>query len=295
MPSLKAFRNRIASVKATRKITRAMQMVAASKLKRAQDAAQAARPYAEKMSAVISSLAGALKDNPGAPKLLAGTGSDQVQLVIVATADRGLCGGFNSNIAKRARQLIDQLLREGREVKIFCIGRKGRDQLRRNYGRHIIDTVELTGVRRIGFGNASEIARKVLEMYDTGEFDVATIVYSRFRSVVAQEPTAQRLIPAPVEPATQGGESAPGGAVYEYEPDEAEILADLLPRNISVQVFRALLENAASEQGARMSAMDSATRNAGDVIDRLTLQYNRSRQAMITKELIEIISGAEAI
>ena len=295
MPSLKAFRNRIASVKATRKITRAMQMVAASKLKRAQDAAQAARPYAEKMSAVISSLAGALKDNPGAPKLLAGTGSDQVQLVIVATADRGLCGGFNSNIAKRARQLIDQLLREGKEVKIFCIGRKGRDQLRRNYGRHIIDTVELTGVRRIGFGNASEIARKVLEMYDTGEFDVATIVYSRFRSVVAQEPTAQRLIPAPVEPATQGGELAPGGAVYEYEPDEAEILADLLPRNISVQVFRALLENAASEQGSRMSAMDSATRNAGDVIDRLTLQYNRSRQAMITKELIEIISGAEAI
>jgi F-type H+-transporting ATPase subunit gamma len=295
MPSLKAFRNRIASVKATRKITRAMQMVAASKLKRAQDAAQAARPYAEKMSAVISSLAGALNDNPGAPRLLTGTGSDQVQLVIVATADRGLCGGFNTNIVRRSRQLIDQLLRDGKEVKILCIGRKGRDQLRRNYGRHIIDTVEFTGVKRIGFGNASEIARRVLVMYDTGGFDIATIVYSRFRSVVLQEPTAQRLIPAPVETAAPAAETAPGGAVYEYEPDEAEILADLLPRNISVQIFRALLENAASEQGARMSAMDSATRNAGDVIDRLTLQYNRSRQAMITKELIEIISGAEAV
>jgi F-type H+-transporting ATPase subunit gamma len=295
MPSLKAFRNRIASVKATRKITRAMQMVAASKLKRAQDAAQAARPYAEKMSAVISSLAGALKDNPGAPKLLTGTGSEQVQLVIVATADRGLCGAFNTNIVRRSRQLIDQLLHDGKEVKIFCIGRKGRDQLRRNYGRHIIDTVEFTGIKRIGFGNASDVARKVLAMYDSGEFDIATIVYSRFRSVVSQEPTAQKLIPAPVESGASGAETAPGGAVYEYEPDEAEILADLLPRNISVQIFRALLENAASEQGARMSAMDSATRNAGDVIDRLTLQYNRSRQAMITKELIEIISGAEAV
>jgi F-type H+-transporting ATPase subunit gamma len=294
MPSLKAFRNRIASVKATRKITRAMQMVAASKLKRAQDAAQAARPYAEKMSAVISSLAGALKGNPGAPKLLTGTGSEQVQLVIVATADRGLCGAFNTTIVRRARYLIDQLLRDGREVRIFCIGRKGRDQLRRSYGRHIIDTVEFTGIKRIGFGNAQEIARKVFDMYDTGGFDVATIVYSRFRSVVSQEPTAQRLIPAPVE-AVSAPSATPGGAVYDYEPDEAEILADLLPRNISVQIFRALLENAASEQGARMSAMDSATRNAGDVIDRLTLQYNRSRQAMITKELIEIISGAEAI
>ena len=295
MPSLKAFRNRIASVKATRKITRAMQMVAASKLKRAQDAAQAARPYAEKMSAVISSLAGTLKDNPGAPRLLTGTGSDQVQLVIVATADRGLCGGFNTNIVRRARQLIDHLLRDGREVKIFCIGRKGRDQLRRLYGRHIIDTIEFTGVKRIGFGNAAGIARRVLEMYGAGGFDAATIVYSRFRSVMSQEPTAQVLIPAPVEAAAAGSDATPGGAVYEYEPDEAEILANLLPRNIAVQIFRALLENAASEQGARMSAMDSATRNAGDVIDRLTLQYNRSRQAMITKELIEIISGAEAI
>jgi F-type H+-transporting ATPase subunit gamma len=294
MPSLKAFRNRIASVKATRKITRAMQMVAASKLKRAQDAAQAARPYADKMSAVISSLAGGLKGNPGAPKLLTGTGSDRVQLVIVATADRGLCGAFNSNIVRRSRGLIDQLLRDGKEVKIFCIGRKGRDQLRRIYGKHIIDTVEFTGIKRIAFGDAADIARRVLAMYNSGEFDMATIVFSRFRSVVSQEPTAQRLIPAPVEEAAAAS-AAPGGAVYEYEPDEAEILADLLPRNISVQIFRALLENAASEQGARMSAMDSATRNAGEVIDRLTLQYNRTRQAIITKELIEIISGAEAI
>ncbi len=293
MPSLKAFRNRISSVRATRKITRAMQMVAASKLKRAQDAAQAARPYAEKMSSVISALAGAMQNNPGAPKLLTGTGSDKVQLVIVATADRGLCGGFNTNIVRRARQVIDQLLRDGKEVKIFCIGRKGRDQLRRLYGRHIIETVEFTGVRRIAFGNAAEIGRKILEMYETGAFDVATIVYSRFRSVVSQEPVAQRLIPAPVETSEVAGKS--GGTFYDYEPDEGEILAGLLPRNISVQIFRALLENAASEQGARMSAMDSATRNAGEVIDRLTLQYNRTRQAMITKELIEIISGAEAI
>ena len=291
MPSLKAFRNRIASVKATRKITRAMQMVAASKLKRAQDAAQAARPYAERMAAVISSLAGSVTGNPGAPRLLTGTGSDRVQLVIVATADRGLCGGFNTNIVRRARILIDALLNDGKEVKIFCVGRKGRDQLRRLYSRYIIDTVELTAVKRLAFSDALGIARRVLDMYAEGQFDVATIVYARFKSVISQEPTAQRLIPAPVEIAPQ---TAPG-AVYDYEPDETEILADLLPRNVSVQIFRALLENAASEQGARMSAMDSATRNAGEVIDRLTLQYNRSRQAMITKELIEIISGAEAI
>jgi len=294
MPSLKAFRNRIASVKATRKITRAMQMVAASKLKRAQDAAQAARPYAERMAAVISSLAGSMTGNPGAPLLLTGTGSDRVHLVIVATADRGLCGGFNTNIVRRARILIDALLQDGKEVKIFCVGRKGRDQLRRLYSRHIIETVELTAVKRLGFSNALGIARRVLDMYAEGQFDVATIVYARFKSVMSQEPTAQRLIPAPVEIALQAAPLA-GGAVYDYEPDEAEILADLLPRNVSVQIFRALLENAASEQGARMSAMDSATRNAGEVIDRLTLQYNRSRQAMITKELIEIISGAEAI
>jgi len=294
MPSLKAFRNRISSVKATRKITRAMQMVAASKLKRAQDAAQAARPYAEKMAMVISSLAGSMADNPGAPKLLTGTGREQVHLVIVATADRGLCGGFNTNIVRRARAVIDGLLREGGQVKILCVGRKGRDQLRRLYGQHILDTIEMTGVKRVGFNDAAAIGRRVLDLYEAGEFDVATICYSRFKSVISQEPTAQRLIPAPVEAGSDKGHHG-GGAVYDYEPDEAAILAELLPRNVSVQIFRALLENAASEQGARMSAMDAATRNAGDVIDRLTLQYNRTRQAMITKELIEIISGAEAL
>jgi len=294
MPSLKTFRNRIASVKATRKITRAMQMVAASKLKRAQDAAQAARPYAEKMAGVISALAGSMTGNPGAPRLLSGTGAEQVHLIIVATADRGLCGGFNTTIVRRARVAIDAHLRNGKEVKILCVGRKGRDQLRRLYSQYIIDTIELTGVKRIGFANAAAIARRVLDMYAEGQFDVATVVYARFKSVISQEPTAQRLIPAPIETAPATGQAA-GGAVYDYEPDEAEILADLLPRNVSVQIFRTLLENAASEQGARMSAMDSATRNAGDVIDRLTLQYNRQRQAMITKELIEIISGAEAI
>ena len=293
MPSLKTFRNRITSVKATRKITRAMQMVAASKLKRAQDAAQAARPYAEKMAAVIASLAGSMTGNPGAPRLLTGTGSDQVQLVIVATADRGLCGGFNTNIVRRARLFIDGLLRDGKEVKILCIGRKGRDQLKRLYGQHILDTIEMGHVKRLGFPDAAEIGRRVLELYAEGAFDVATVCYAKFKSVMSQEPTAQRLIPAPIEAADSAKQVA--GAVYDYEPDEAEILAELLPRNVAVQIFRALLENAASEQGARMTAMDSATRNAGEVIDRLTLQYNRQRQAMITKELIEIISGAEAL
>ncbi|MEY4879869.1 MAG: hypothetical protein RJB62_1338 [Pseudomonadota bacterium] len=293
MPSLKEFRNRIASVKATRKITRAMQMVAASKLKRAQDAAQAARPYAEKMATVISGLAGSMAGNPGAPRLLTGTGAEQVHLVIVATADRGLCGGFNTNIVRRARVLIESLLREGKEVKILCVGRKGRDQLKRLYGKYIIDTIELAGVKRIGFSNAESIGRRVLDLYEAGEFDVATVVYSKFKSVISQEPTAQRLIPAPIE--TTSTLAPVGGAIYDYEPDEGEILADLLPRNVSIQIFRALLENAASEQGARMSAMDSATRNAADVINRLTLKYNRTRQAMITKELIEIISGAEAL
>ncbi len=293
MPSLKAFRNRIASVKATRKITRAMQMVAASKLKRAQDAAHAARPYAEKMAAVIAALAGSLTNNPAAPKLLVGTGSDQVHLVIVATAERGLCGGFNTNIVRKARSVIDGLIRDGKRVKILCVGRKGRDQLRRLYSQHIVDTIELTGIKRIGFSDAATIGRRVLEMFEGGQFDAATICYAKFKSVISQEPIAQRLIPAPVEVAA--GAEPMSGKFYDYEPGEDEILADLLPRNVSVQIFRALLENAASEQGARMSAMDSATRNAGDVIDRLTLQYNRSRQAMITKELIEIISGAEAL
>ena len=292
MPSLKAFRNRIASVKATRKITKAMQMVAASKLKRAQDAAQAARPYAEKMASVISGLAGSMANNPGAPRLLTGTGSDAVHLVVVATADRGLAGGFNTNIVRKARTHIDLLLKDGKEVKILCVGRKGRDQLKRNYNQLILDTIEMTGVKRIGFSDAAGISKRVLELYEAGQFDIATIFYARFKSVISQEPTALQLIPAAV---SEGKAPELGGAIYDAEPDEGEILADLLPRNIGVQVFRALLENAASEEGARMSAMDSATRNAGEVIDRLTMQYNRTRQAMITKELIEIISGAEAL
>jgi len=290
MPSLKSFRNRIASVKAIRKITKAQQMVAASKLRRAQEAADAARPYAEKMNAVIANLAAGLKGNPDASPLLAGTGSDKVHLVIVATADRGLCGSFNTNIVRLAKQHIESLLRDGKEVKILCVGRKGRDQLRRLYGKMILDTVDFMGVKRIGFVNAQPIGRRVVEMFQSGEFDVATIIYSRFRSVISQVPTAQQLIPVSV-PET----AAVSNIVYDYEPDEGEILSELLPRNVTVQIFRALLENVAGEFGAKMSAMDSATRNAGEVIDKLTLQYNRTRQAMITKELIEIISGAEAL
>ena len=288
MPSLKTFRTRIASVKSIRKITKAMQMTAAAKLRRAQDAAQAARPYAQKMSAVIGNLAGGAKDVAGAPRLLAGTGSDTNHLLIVATADRGLCGGFNTNIVRLAKRQLEALTRDGKKVKILCVGRKGRDQLKRLYGGLIIDTVDFVGKKSIGFSDADQIARRVLAMFDAGEFDVATIVYSRFQSVMSQVPTVQQLIPAPVE--AEGAAS-----YYNYEPGEGEILTELLPRNIGIQIFRALLENAAGEMGAKMSAMDSATRNAGDVIDRLTLQYNRQRQAMITKELIEIISGAEAL
>jgi len=291
MASLKALRNRIASVKATRKITKAQQMVAASRFRRALDAAIAARPYAEKMGAVIASLAGGLKDNPGAPMLLKGTGKDDVHLLIVATSDRGLCGGFNTNIVRLARHKIEELTAEGKKVMILCVGRKGRDQLKRVYGSMIVDTVEFTAVKRIGFVNAQAIGKRVLAMFDEGKFDVATIIYSRFKSVMTQIPTAQQLIPAPIEEKT----SATGGTVYEYEPDEIEILADLLPRNVSVQIFHALLENVAGEFGAKMTAMDGATRNAGEVIDKLTLLYNRTRQAQITKELIEIISGAEAL
>ena len=293
MPSLKDLRNRIASVKSTRKITRAMQLVAASKLKRAQDAAEAARPYAEKMQGVIANLAVGMEGNPGAPKLLVGTGSDQRHLLVVLTADRGLCGGFNTNIVKLARQRIDALLRDGKQVKILCVGRKGRDQLKRNYGSLIIGTIELSGIRRIAFADAKPIGKRVLDLFDAGEIDVATLIYARFKSVISQVPTALRLIPAEVPPGTKTADLK--GAVYEYEPDEETILNELLPRNVAVQIFRAILENQASEQGARMAAMDAATRNAGDVIDALTLRYNRTRQAQITKELIEIISGAEAL
>ncbi|MFN9780143.1 MAG: F0F1 ATP synthase subunit gamma [Alphaproteobacteria bacterium] len=293
MPSLKDLRNRISSVKSTRKITRAMQLVAASKLKRAQDAAEAARPYAEKMQGVLANLAAGVAGQPAAPRLLAGTGRDDTHLLVVMTADRGLCGGFNTNIVKLARQHIERLTREGKKVRILCVGRKGRDQLKRLYASLIIGTIEFTGVRRIGFAEAQPIARQVLDMFEAGEIDVATLFYARFRSVISQVPTALRLIPAEMPESSKPADLK--GAYYEYEPDETQILNDILPRNVSVQVFRALLENQASEQGARMAAMDSATRNAGEVIGELTLRYNRSRQAQITKELIEIISGAEAL
>lgn len=291
MASLKAIRTRIATVTATRKITKAMQMVAAAKLRRAQDAVTAARPYAEKMGGVIASLAKGLAGNPASPPLLTGTGRDQVHLLIVATADRGLCGGFNTNIVRLARQQIHALQRDGKQVKILTVGRKGRDQLKRQFARQIVGEIEQTGVRQIGFGNALAIGRRVLEMFEAGEFDVATLIYSRFKSVISQVPTSQQLIPAPIDEAA----TAATDLVYEYEPEEAEILAELLPRNVTVQIFKALLENVAGEFGAKMSAMDAATRNAGDVIDALTILRNRMRQAQITKELIEIISGAEAL
>jgi F-type H+-transporting ATPase subunit gamma len=290
MPSLKDLRNRIASVKATQKITKAMQMVAAAKLRRAQTAAEAARPYAERMSRVLGNLASGLTVGPETPRLLAGTGSDQTHLLVVCTAERGLCGAFNSSIARLARDHANRLLAEGKTVKIICVGKKGYDILRRQFGDRIIDFVDLRSVRQLGFEHADQIAQNVLSRYDAGEFDVATLFYSRFRSVIAQIPTAQQIVPAQIEAGAGSSD-----AVYDYEPDEGEILAALLPRNVTVQVFRALLENAASEQGARMSAMDSATRNAGEMIKKQTMTYNRSRQAMITKELIEIISGAEAL
>ncbi|MGP0061902.1 MAG: F0F1 ATP synthase subunit gamma [Beijerinckiaceae bacterium] len=290
MASLKDLRNRIASVKATQKITKAMQMVAAAKLRRAQTAAESARPYAERMEQVLANLAASLGNGTQKPRLLAGTGRDDVQLLVVCTAERGLCGAFNSSIARLARDKAVSLMGQGKSVKILCVGKKGYDLLKRQFGEHIIEHVDLRSVRQIGFDNADSIGRKILELFDKSEFDVCTLFFSRFRSVMTQIPTALQLIPAEFG---AGQENA--GAVYEYEPEEDEILSTLLPRNISVQVLRALLENAASEQGARMSAMDNATRNAGDMIRKQTLTYNRTRQAMITKELIEIISGAEAL
>ncbi len=298
MASLKDLRNRINSVKATRKITSAMKMVAAAKLRRAQEQAEAARPFAERMERMLASLGGSMNLATGAPRLLAGTGSDQVHLVVVATADRGLCGGFNTNIVRRARRLIEDLLSQGKTVKILCVGRKGRDQLRRTYREYIQDTIEGIGRRNVEFVEADQIATRLTEMFDAGEFDVATIVYARFKSAISNEITVQQIIPAPLPVAGEVVEERTSGqplALYEYEPSEEAILAELLPRNVAIQLYRALLENAASEHGARMTAMDNATRNAGEMIDRLTLSYNRTRQAQITKELIEIISGAEAI
>lgn len=291
MPSLKDMRVRIASVKATQKITKAMQMVAAAKLRKAQMAAEAARPYAEKMEIVLANL-GAGVSLASAPRLLTGTGSDKVQLMIVCTAERGLCGAFNSSIARLAREHANRLLAEGKTLKILCVGKKGADALKRTHGQYIIDLIEFRAVKQIGFAQAEQVGQRVLAMFAAGEFDVATVFYSKFRSVISQTPTAQRLIPAEI-PTAAG--KAGAASVYDYEPEEESILEALLPRNISVQIFRALLENAASEQGARMSAMDNATRNAGDMIKKQTIKYNRTRQAMITKELIEIISGAEAL
>ncbi len=294
MPSLKDLKNRIASVKATRKITKAMQMVAAAKLRRAQEAATAARPYAERMDGVLAAL-NKNTSREGASALLVGTGKDDVHLLVVMTAERGLCGGFNSNIAKLARADAQRLLGQGKTVKIITVGRKGADNLRRDLGRNIVERLGLGGGRQVSFSTAEDIGNKLLAMFEAGEFDVATLYFSEFKSVISQKPTALQLIPAKLP---EGSEDAPAGgsqAVVEYEPDEEQILGYLLTRNISTQIFRGLLENAASEQGARMSAMDNATRNAGDMINKLTIQYNRQRQANITKELIEIISGAEAL
>ena len=294
MASLKDLRNRIASVKATQKITKAMQMVAAAKLRKAQEAAEAARPYASRMGGVLANLSAAMEGREGGSALMAGTGKQDTHLLIVCTAERGLCGGFNSNIAKLAREHADRLVRDGKTVKIICVGKKGYDVLRRKYEQVIVDRVDLREVKQVAFANAHDIAGKVLSMFDAGEYDVATLFYSEFKSVISQIPTALQIIPANV--GSDEGEAADlGGAIYDYEPEESEILEELLPRNIGVQIFRALLENAASEQGARMSAMDNATRNAGEMIDKLTMSYTRQRQAQITKELIEIISGAEAV
>jgi F-type H+-transporting ATPase subunit gamma len=291
MASLKDMRVRIAATKATQKITKAMQMVAASKLRRSQVAAEAARPYAERMGKVLGNIAATVAGLDTAPALLRGTGSDQTHLLVVCTAERGLCGPFNSAIVRLARERANSLIADGKTVKFFCVGRKGYEQLRRNFDRQIIEHLELR-VRAITFEHAEAIGEKIVKLYEDGEFDVCTLFFSRFKSVISQLPTAQQLIP-PVFEASESG--AGGGAAYEYEPEEEEILADLLPRNIAVQVFRALLENSASFYGAQMSAMDNATRNAGEMIKKQTLTYNRTRQAMITKELIEIISGAEAL
>ncbi|MDX3805591.1 F0F1 ATP synthase subunit gamma [Bosea thiooxidans] len=289
MPSLKDLRNRIASVKSTQKITKAMQMVAAAKLRRAQSAAEAARPYAERMERVLANLASGVTGST-APRLIAGTGADKVHLLLVLTAERGLCGAFNSSIARLARDKANALKAEGKTVKIICVGKKGYDILRRQFAAEIIEFIDLREFKQVGFVNAEAIAQNVLARFGNGEFDVATMFFSRFRSVIAQIPTAQRIVPAEIPAGTKQTD-----AVYDYEPDEGEILEALLPRNLTVQILRGLLENAASEQGARMSAMDSATRNAGEMIKKQTQIYNRSRQAMITKELIEIISGAEAL
>ncbi len=288
MATVKELRTRITSLQSTQKITKAMQMVAAAKLRRAQEAAEAARPFAERMTAVMSALAAGVGTGEGAPKLLAGNGKDQVHLLVVMTSERGLCGGFNSSIVKLARARAAELVGQGKTVKMLTVGKKGREQLKRDWGNAFTGHVDLSEVKRVGYANAQNIAREVMAAFEAGEADVVTIFYNRFQSVISQIPTEQQVIPAKFE-------DAGATALYDYEPSEEAILADLLPRGVATQIFTALLENGASEQGARMSAMDNATRNAGDMINKLTIQYNRSRQAAITKELIEIISGAEAL
>jgi len=295
MPSLKDLRLRIVSVKSTRKITSAMKMVAASKLRRAQTAAESARPFAERMERMLGTLAGSLAGQSGAPRMLAGTGKDDVQLIVMVTADRGLCGGFNSSIVRDVRRMAGQLLREGKTVKILPVGRKGREQIRRDFGPNLIEGFEGLGRKGISFAEADQVASRITQMFADGEFDVCTVVYNRFQSAIAQVVTRQQLIPFPVPAEGPAKADAAAKALYEFEPNEEEILATLLPRNLAVQMFRSILESQASEQGARMTAMDNATRNAGDMINGLTIKYNRSRQAQITKELIEIISGAEAL
>ena len=294
MPSLKDLRLRIVSVKSTRKITAAMKMVAASKLRRAQSSAEAARPYAVRMERMLGALASSLAGQSGAPKLLAGTGQDDVHLVVVTTSDRGLCGGFNGSIVRSTRALVAELQAKGKTVKLLTVGRKGRDQLRRDFGHLYVETFEGIGRKGVTFPEANNIAEKITAMFEAGEFDVCTVVYNRFQSAISQVVTRQQMVPFPVPELKEDGDAA-SKAIYEFEPSEEAILADLLPRNLAVQIFRSLLESNASEQGARMTAMDNATRNAGDMINSLSIRYNRSRQAQITKELIEIISGAEAL
>ena len=293
MPNLKDLKNRITSVKSTRKITKAMQMVAAAKLRRAQEAAEMSRPYTERFTAVMAGLAASVGDSDSAPKLLSGTGSDKVHLLVVMSSERGLCGGFNTNIVKLAKTRAKELLAAGKEVKILTVGKKGRDQMKREYSAHLIGHVDQSEIKRLGYADAQVVAQDVLARFDAGEFDVATIFYAKFVNVVTQIPTAYQIIPAAFEAGESDGDAV--STVFDYEPSEEAILADLLPRGVATALFSAMLENGASEQGSRMSAMDNATRNAGDMIDSLTIVYNRSRQAVITNELIEIISGAEAL
>jgi F-type H+-transporting ATPase subunit gamma len=295
MPSLKDLKNRIASVQSTRKITSAMKMVAASKLRRAQEQAEAGRPYAERMGRMLASLAANVQDSGNGPKLMSGTGSDQVHLLIVISSDRGLCGAFNGSIVRESRRQIMRLQSEGKTVKLVTVGRKARDQLRREFGSLIVETYEDVGRRKLSFADADMVAQKVLSLFDAGEFDVCSVIFNKFKSAISQIVTVQQLIPFAVEAQAEEAAGDDLKPIYEFEPDEEQILAELLPRNLSIQVYRALLESAASEQGARMTAMDNATRNAGDMINKLTITYNRTRQAYITKELIEIISGAEAV